>query len=371
MENLFAYRLAARDGPLVFHLGERGVGLEETSVVLRSDTLFSALCIAWQSLGRDLAAYLAAFPQAAPPWDAGPALPPAAPPFWLSSAFPYCGETYFMPNPMLPRKRKNDVNFAEGTGKALKKIRYVSKALFEKQIQGQPTEADLFAVEAGEISRLRPEVLAQSGQVLVSEAEAAADLPNDRVIWSEETQPRVTVGRADGSSTVFGSGRVRFAAGCGLYFLVRYADLAWKERVEEALRALSFEGIGGERSVGNGQFRLETRADFSLAEPPAPDGYVTLALVWPGKTEARAGLLEQARYGLVTRRGWITSQSGMGLRRPNLRMLAEGSVFKKMPAGSLVNLKPDVSPALGHDVWRCGLGFPVACRLLEEENDGC
>ena len=30
------------------HLGERGVGLEETNVIAHADTLFSALCVAYR-----------------------------------------------------------------------------------------------------------------------------------------------------------------------------------------------------------------------------------------------------------------------------------------------------------------------------------
>jgi CRISPR/Cas system CSM-associated protein Csm4 (group 5 of RAMP superfamily) len=55
------YRLIAKSP---FHLGERGIGLEETSLSLHADTLFSALCLTLRETGIDLSALLGQFPQA-------------------------------------------------------------------------------------------------------------------------------------------------------------------------------------------------------------------------------------------------------------------------------------------------------------------
>ena len=58
-----------------FHIGKAGVGLEETSVIVHSDTIFSALCNMYTLLyGRDeLEAMLTEFEE--------------QPPFLVSSAF--------------------------------------------------------------------------------------------------------------------------------------------------------------------------------------------------------------------------------------------------------------------------------------------
>lgn len=358
MDNLTAYRLGARAAPLVFHLGERGVGLEESSVVLHSDTLFSALCLAWRSLGKDLGQLLSAFPRAG-------AAAAAPPPFLLSSGFPYSGGTYFLPRPLL---RLDGIPDDPVVAKTLKKLVYVSQTLFERLIHNQPVGSHLLRDVSGG-KELRRDLLLQSGKAWLTDSEAGANLPKDRVIWREATQPRVTVGRVDSRSTPFGAGRVHFSEGCGLYFLVRYNDPVWKKLVEDALNVLALEGIGGERSTGNGQFAWTAEAHFGLDEPETHEGYTSLSLLWPDANSVADGLLQGAQYSLVPRRGWIASPGAMALRRPNVRMLGEGSVFRRRPAGSLVDLTPmgkDNRALLDHKVWRSGLAFPVACRLPEE-----
>lgn len=360
MDNITVYRLCARDGPLVFHLGERGVGLEESSLVLHSDTLFSAICLAWRSLGYRLGDLLAAFPGAMPE-SGGQGAAPITPPFLLSSAFPYCGEIYFLPRPLLPMEGIND---DPAIGKTLKKIRFVSQTLFEKFIARQPV-GDYLLQDGPGGKQLRRDLILQSSTAWLADSDLTSSLPENRVIWKDVTQPRVAISRAGSRSTPFGAGRVQFAAGCGLYFMAKFQDETWRSKVEDALALLSAEGIGGERSVGNGQFRLEVRRGFTLRQPASPNGFTSLSLVWPSKVEVQDQLLEGAQYGLVARRGWIASLDWQGTRRPNVRMLSEGSVFRRLPVGSLVDLTP--SEAAGaHPIWRCGLGFPVACQLREE-----
>jgi len=89
-----------------FHIRDRGVSLEETSMMAHSDTLFGAICWPWKLLHGedDLIELLEQYKQAKPP-------------FLISSTFPFIGKNWILPKPL------------DGLGKAgLEKN--VRKALF-------------------------------------------------------------------------------------------------------------------------------------------------------------------------------------------------------------------------------------------------
>jgi CRISPR-associated protein Csm4 len=371
MAERVAYHLIARSP---FHIGERGVGLEETSAVLHADTLFSALCLTLRELGEDLDALLTRFPRVRMPADGTPETVPGEGelPFRLTSAFPFAGPVYFFPRPMLRPVGLDDADPV--LGKTLKKISFVSQDIFGALVAGRSV-ADALLVEApvgGAKRKMRSDLVIQDGQAWVTPAERTDLLPyldavtGDVRLWEQGTAPRVTVDRVTNRSQVYAAGRLSFAPGCGLFFLVDYEDVGLRSRVEQALRVLGDTGIGGERSSGHGQFELEIVERFQLGEPSseASDAFTTLATYWPTEPEVMAGILDDASYGLVNRRGWLASPEGMNLRRRGVRMLTEGSVTLRAPAGALAEVKPlDPAPAVNvsHDVWRYGIAFPVRC----------
>lgn len=369
------YRLAARSA---FHIGERGVGLEETSLILHSDTLFSALCLALRELGEDLDGFLSGYNR----WQGAKMVNGTNIPFRLSSAFPYAGSVYFFPRPLLPLQGLNEVKDPR-LGKIVKKSAFVSRSLFENLIASRDLSAELVkgGGKVNNNSQIRQDLLLQNGRVWVSdpertELEKFVEPESGRVrLWAQETQPRVTVDRCTNASQVYAAGRVHFSPGAGLFTLIEYQESKWRSKVEKALRMLGDAGIGGERSSGHGQFNLEIDEKFTLAEPDSPtNGFTTLALYWPTQSEVAMGVLEGADYQLINRRGWMASPDAMNLRRKSVRMLVEGSVLPQKPDGALVDVQPDNPPTrLPHDVWRYGLGFPIACRIdaLEEaSHDG-
>ena len=373
MGEWIAYRLLAR-GP--FHMGERGVGMEETSITLRSDTLFSALCLTLREMGEDLEAIFRAFPRARATEEGGLHFEPGAgtsAPFLCSSMFPFAGEVYLFPRPML-RPRGLPYKAAPELAKTLKKVRFVSKPIFEAMLAGRSLHS--FVMQAvddnAQDSLMRKDVFLQNGSVWVSPAELTSlarwrDERSRQVrLWAKTVTPHVTVDRKSNRSQVYGVGRVYFARETGLFFLARYGDDRLRKRVELALRLLGDGGIGGERSSGHGQFDLEIVEPFHLWEAGEEEGgaYCTLSLYWPTRAEVEQGVLADASYLLASRRGWVASPDGMNLRRRSVRMLAAGSVTVQKPTGALVDVKPiDPAPAANvpHDVWRYGMAFPLRC----------
>lgn len=362
MAKRVCYCLTARSP---FHFGERGVGMEETSVLLHSDTLFSALCLTLQELGQRLDNFLEQFPRWKFEESAPPQFLPGEPPLRLSSAFPFWAKRkngqvierlFFFPKPFL---RPNFAASADdpAQAKAWKKVQFVSQGIYEALLAGQKVAFDAF-IQGGKI------------WLTTEEKQKTDEMKN---IWVEETRLHVAVDRISSASQVYGIGQVRFRQGSGLFFGVDYEDETWQPILEKALRALGDNGIGGERSSGGGQFDLERVEDFTIQTPNLANAFTTLSLYWPAEEEARNGMLDSASYGLLMRRGWIGAPGGMNLRRRGVRMLAEGSVFPKQPQGALVDVKPldpEEVPNVTHDVWRYGLAFAVPCQRIEEGKDG-
>ena len=122
MPNLIPYHLAL-DGGL--HIGTRGVDLEDSSVVIPSDTLFSALAATWRRMGQPVDALLEAF-----------VAEPPDPPYLLTSAFPRAGEVRFYPMPVNPRAIFRDETI-RARGKALKRVQFLSEKLLKKAIKAK------------------------------------------------------------------------------------------------------------------------------------------------------------------------------------------------------------------------------------------
>jgi len=361
MAKTVCYCLTARSP---FHFGERGVGMEESSVILHSDTLFSALCLTLLELGEKLEPFLERFPRQRFQVGKTGDVISGDPPFRISSAFPFWASEnsekkeriFFFPKPFLPLQLDSSADDLRQS-KDLKKIQFVSQALFESWLAGERLDFNSNPLIQGKKIWMTPEERQRIGV---------------ERIWVEETQPHVTVDRQTNASQVYAVGQVRFAARTGLFFLVEYQDEKWKARLEKALRALGDSGVGGERSSGKGQFKLEIVEDFSLKTPSEPNAFTTLSLYWPLEEEARAGILEGAAYGLILRRGWIGALGGMNLRRRGVRLLTEGSVFSRQPQGALADVKPldpEEVPNVPHDVWRYGLAFSLPCWRKPEGKD--
>jgi len=353
-----------------FHIGDKGVGLEETETFIHSDTIFSALCIALLQAGENLDAFLSTFPL----WKDESVINDSQPPFRISSAFPFMDKVLFFPKPFFRIEKFNPKMYLN-IGKTLKQIEFVSTELFMKIIAKEDVSDELFLVDEKDGSyKLRNDNLLQSGQVWITEAERESLNAKERIhqnVWHKSIEPRVTVDRINNASDIYSSGRIWFTENCGLYFLVEYSDPSYRNDVEQALRLLGDSGIGGERSVGNGQFSLEIDEwSFNPNEITEFNAYTILSLFWPSKGDVTQGVLNNASYQLINRRGWIGAPGGMNLRRRGVIMCREGSVFKQSPGGYLIDVKPiNPSPAqnVSHEVWRYGIALKIPCNQTDQK----
>lgn len=344
MSGMVAYYLSFR-APL--HIGERGIGQEETREFVPADTLFSALCSAWrllygvESLARDLLARY---------HDAG------REPFFLTSAFPFAGDVRFYPKPLRPPA--NDTELA----KRWKTIRWVSERVLELYLQGKPIPLEI-STHSGTQSLVR-----HGGNLLIhpDDQENLKGFwdyeQDDLAVYRQAVVPRVTLDRVTNASQIWQFGEVHFAEGCGLWFGVQFGRSEIREQFEACVRLLGDTGLGGERGAGRGLFTFERR-EWQLAQPDSPTRFLTLAPWLPADPTQRSWLQQEgSAYELTLKRGWLGSPEARNLRRKEVWMVAEGSIIAHPPEfrlGQLVDLKPDPAP---HPAYRYGYAFPIGVK---------
>jgi len=310
------------------HLGVREGVLEESLSSIPSDLLFSALCSVYRMLyGRqELEEFLNKQAQQAV--------------LRCSSAFPWQGESYY-----LPRPRNLDLTKYEFTPKEAKRVRYMEAALVLRALSGQLCTDDLKA--CGREAR----------QGILS---GTCETDGSGEHWMFEYDvPRVSLDAITSASNIYYFSQISLASNAGLYCLVECPDDFWK-RIQACFRLLAEEGIGGDRSCGKGAFRVEFAGEMEIPQLTQPTSWMLLSLYYPTRDEA-AEL--DAEYGLLSRSGYMFSPEESGIRRKSLTMLTEGSVVyaAQCPQGLLADITPPGFTA--HRVWRSGQAMFLPSNL--------
>lgn len=327
-----------------FHFGTRGLGQEQTTVTMPSDSLFAALVARLahthgsQAVDEFCGKFLG-----------------GQPPFVLSSTFPRAGEVRFLPVPMLARREETPGVSA----KDLKRIQYVSEGAFRNMLAGTSL-AKLY----------NPAHTLQGGKVLVS-PEDFNRLPRalqvkDADLWKVEQRPRVSLDRNSSTSNLFHIGQVHFSEGCGLWFAVQWvkADENLRKRFTGMLHELAQTGFGAERGVGLGIATVS--GPFSMELPDVKGAWVTLSRYLPTKEETDVLAKGNSAYAIEAVGGWLDSPTNMGQRRRPVNLIEEGSVLggklEDIVPGQIVDARPsypaDTDP-LGHAVYRNGFALAV------------
>ncbi len=325
-----------------FHLGERGIGLEETAEVVHADTLHAALCVAWAHLfgGEAMAR----------------ALLRDRPALLVSSAFPFAGPVRFYPRPLLPLARQGH---GADLFRRLKEVRFVSGGVLARLLADRAYPERLESLHGG------------TALLLPDEAEALREHAGlrtleDALFWRVARVPRVTLDALTGRSHIWHFGRVTFRRGAGFFFHVRYLDASAAANFRAAVRLLGDTGLGGDRSTGHGHFEPA----FEPLPAPGERGaaaFVTLAPVYLRRDQLGALLGPEARYLWLERGGWIGGLTPTPYRRRTVRLLAEGALLTGRADGvwgGLADVTPTELPRpLPHRVYRYGFAFPAGVSL--------
>ena len=248
----------------------------------------------------------------------------------LSDAFPYIGETLYLPKPMVSPETfetshtKGDAQTELSNSrerKANKKLSYVPALVYK----------DYFAGRFDALSEL------ERFNLGVSSLQTKVNLLRKESLDAEP----------------YAVGTFSFAPNAGIYFMMR-DELG----VVPLLESLSYSGLGGKRTSGYGRFTFNTEdvdpTDFTAGTTSQSTGSKTQVLLStsiPREDELNGALLDGARYRLVRRGGFaqsVTSSDTLRKKR-DMYLFAAGSTFAKRFEGDVfdVNTNPR-----GHPVYR-------------------
>ena len=321
------------------HLSRGKSGLDTSFELIHSDTLKSALYVCAMDLDMDILKD-----------DESDAFFNS---FSISSAFPFAKEEFFFPKPewistALSNSLKTEFK------KDFKKIRYFSQTYFEQLLRG-----DLKTLDETCFKHIK--------------YYTDSDLPKGMPFKSETVQ-RVTVSRNyEEDAGTFYTERLYFHQDCGLFFLIHIKDEAYRSAILAALRLLGDNGIGSDKTVGNGQFEASDFQPFSFRATEKADKQISLSLFCPKDIDVfTEGFLKESAYALTKRGGYLANPDDFNhstLRKKSVFMFTEGSVFPNNQElkGTVVDLKPDKD--VNHAVWRDGNDFFLPYNLpIENES---
>lgn len=331
MTRFTLYRLRFPDG---LHLDAGTYGFENTETGVHSDTLFSALCCAALLLDGE---------------EGVLALKEKA---HISSMFPFAGEQFFFPKPLMPRDYKFPHYSDE---KKFRKLKYLNQELFKKELAGNLPLHEF------------DEKKVKDGCWLSTEPD-----DEDFRVFKVTERPRITTDRATQAAEIYHFSEVHFDEDGGLFFLADFGgDTEFQKQFESYLRLLGDEGIGADSTVGKGLFEVKDAEEIEIKTPAQADAWLMLSLYNPKPEEVAKILPTDSHYEILTRRGWSSAPGIATWRRRSLRMFGEGSVLQfennEKPVGNIpAVLKTsdkvgEVSSA--HEVWRYGRAFCLPIKI--------
>lgn len=322
--------------PLHISNARSDYGVSET--VIHSDTLYSAIIEAWNSIG--LTKLI--------PQNSTVNLP-----FTISSLFPYASTTnnkeivYFLPrpasyNPEVPIELVKDV----------KKIEYIEAEYFKRLQNGGTINIDTNLIKKNLLT------------------DKSIQVP----LYTRSEVPRVKVPRSLGEDAQpFYTERIYFHENAGLYFFLQYSNDEILNAIKSALDYLKEEGIGTDRNVGNGKFNYEIEENASIIHfNNIPTEYsLNLSLFIPPDHETVKNILDEKTYfAFTTRGGWITTFPYLTLRKKYIRAIKEGSVLKLKNgiSGKIVDITPDknrlpINSQNIHPIFRVGQSIWVPFKI--------
>ncbi|GAB4332684.1 MAG: hypothetical protein Kow00127_24410 [Bacteroidales bacterium] len=288
----------------------------------------------------------------------------------VSSAWPWVGETCFFPKPYLTIQLAPEEEFDTGLAKEIKKVAFLDQGLFEKVIASR-------TVDKREIGKLHEGLLwyekgrgpEPDTELYFTTVEEHVALGVKPMIGAEEKGDPYYVSRT------WIRGRRRVKPGitedisAGFWFAWQGGE---RDELAAALDLLGNEGVGADRTFGNGRFTWQFDT-LEINLPEKPNGFVTLSKYVPSREEAAEELTVKGRYRITLREGFMSGaldETKRGWQRLPLWMIDEGAVLplKKPPVGLHVPVTRN-EKLIGHPVYRDGRAVvvPVLADFIHDQ----
>lgn len=272
----------------------------------------------------------------------------------LSSAFPFYEDEYFFPKPfakLMPIADRTE----ERQGKILKKINFLGQSYFEQLLAGGAG-----AIE--EVHLINDGAYASTNESLIQQS-------TTKIIAASVNQ-RVTIAPDYiEDATPFYTERLFFSDKAGLYFMVQFTDSSLESKFHGLIKLLGDNGIGTDRSVGNGFFMPE-KASLELNLPDTTSHQLNLSLFCPQKEELAEVVQSDSAWQLIKRGGYLAGtnrEDSLSLRKRSVYMFQEGSVFPNVPmTGKIVDLRPKTE-LVKHPVWRDGRAIFLPIQPFKDD----
>ena len=291
------------------HLGEGS--LESSGIHLHADTLFSAIFIEAMKNNCEQQLYEAV----------------TSGKLRFSDAFPFYGDRYYLPKPVLRIE-------ASDTGNSLEKK-------FYKKLQYIPTDS-MKAYLSGKMDR--------------------SDSVKELYSFSSRTMAKINM---DEDTLPFHVGVCSFVEDGGLYIISETESKHEKDLMENLMVSLSAVGIGGKKSAGFGKFQLNFGAEDQTIKRmlSCKKGIKMLLSVALPKEDELEKALEGASYTLLPRSGFVSSDQYAEEQRKKktLYVFDAGSCFENSFEGAVY----DVSNGGNHPVYRYAI--PMFAGLIGDE----
>ena len=271
----------------------------------------------------------------------------------ISDLFPYYQQevdrepVYFLPMPLqstLPQLAD------PADAKKVKKVQWVDTRLYSKLLQGEK----FFCGKRDDLSHIKASYLTEA--VLPKDASGSTDFVKSEVMQRVKIEDRT----GKEPAMPYYVDRISFKDYSGLYFLA----LGDTTLLDEALPILEMEGIGTDRYVGYGFFKVIKDEAGMIIDVPEDAAYqVVLSMLIPETKEQLDDLVngDKVAYDFTRRGGWITTPPYSTLRKNAIYAFLPGSVFcrtnDEYTMGRIANLRPEGEIGglvVNHPIWRNG-----------------
>ena len=185
-------------------------------------------------------------------------------------------------------------------------------------------------------------------------------------IYKNAVNERVSVPRSDAKdSEPFFFEWKYFDKEAGLFILTD-AENSALENLLTLFEALGHQGVGTDKSVGGGKFEVDYGGTVDFKAVENAGSVILLSLYLPTPEELETIDLENSRYSLLLRGGYMAGsqeETLRHLRKKSVYMMETGSVLHTSQPleGMITDLRPEWSSSNMHPVYRSGklLSLPI------------